>query len=556
MLQLRSFAQWLPKHAALLKSIYLPYMPDEAEQLLQACMQAVSLQPPAAAAAAAATAEVARVSAAAEAASVPGLEGPAQQQQQQQQGLRLHSFSSSLRKTSGMLALLNVQRLTHVDLDLLNMGPTTDSSALFKALAQLSSLQQLHLHSMSEANHGSALTALAQVHQLTSLRLSGWWPTDTMGRQDGLRLQCVLAAPVAAALQQLLAQPLSLQNLEFGWGFSWSLPVLNMSLLTQLTRFASIDCELPEESVLPAGLQQLACQFWGGADGLAPVTRLQMKQLQHLTLQVCSAHPQPLLQLAQLPSLQHLALWYDLYSYGMTAQSRCRPHAASTAAAWPLLPQLRELLISFNTDHLPDEREWAAICEGLTATTNLTKLQLDPRMKQDGEPFPEWLQEYEKTDSQLVVCACLAALTRLKHLTLGSGEGSHLRIKRAPMKLAPGDALALTALTSLQRLNLDGAGNGVGTAVATALAGSLQQLQHLDLGSCGLQLGNAEGMACLEAIGRLTRLTHLGLSYNLGLAQQSLVPLTGLSRLQQFDVTGWDTIPEKRLQAFWAAVRR
>jgi hypothetical protein len=69
------------------------------------------------------------------------------------------------------------------------------------------------------------------------------------------------------------------------------------------------------------------------------------------------------------------------------------------------------------------------------------------------------------------------------------------------MNLLRGDALALTALTRLTRLVLTGAEHEVGTAVATALARSLQQLQSLDLGYCGLQLGSAEGVACLEAIG-------------------------------------------------------
>jgi hypothetical protein len=37
---------------------------------------------------------------------------------------------------------------------------------------QLSSLQQLHLVGMAEASLGSALTALAQLSQLTSLELN------------------------------------------------------------------------------------------------------------------------------------------------------------------------------------------------------------------------------------------------------------------------------------------------------------------------------------------------------------------------------------------------
>jgi hypothetical protein len=115
--------------------------------------------------------------------------------------------------------------------------------------------------------------------------------------------------------------------------------------------------------------------------------------------------------------------------------------------------------------------------------------------------------------------------------------------------LVRGDALGLTALTGLTRLILSRAQHGVGTAVATALACSLQQLQSLDLG--------AEGFTLLEAIGRLTQLTQLILSGNEGLTQLGLMQLTGLSRLEQeacenmYSDTG---VPDEALAAFWTAV--
>jgi hypothetical protein len=101
------------------------------------------------------------------------------------------------------------------------------------------------------------------------------------------------------------------------------------------------------------------------------------------------------------------------------------------------------------------------------------------------------------------------------------------------MHLAADDALALTTLTNLTRLDLTTAANGVGTRTATAIARNLTQLQHLCLYDCRLQLGTAEGMACLEAIGRLTRLTYLNLGENPVPTQLGLEQLAGLPRLEE-----------------------
>jgi hypothetical protein len=97
-----------------------------------------------------------------------------QQQQQQQQGLRLRSFSSSLPKAVDILAALQVQHLTAVDLGF--HGAMKDSSTLSLALAQLSNLHQLRLGGTFDASLGAALMTLAQLPQLTSLELTGQWP--------------------------------------------------------------------------------------------------------------------------------------------------------------------------------------------------------------------------------------------------------------------------------------------------------------------------------------------------------------------------------------------
>uniref|UniRef100_A0A383W1D2 Uncharacterized protein n=1 Tax=Tetradesmus obliquus TaxID=3088 RepID=A0A383W1D2_TETOB len=115
-------------------------------------------------------------------------------------------------------------------------------------------------------------------------------------------------------------------------------------------------------------------------------------------------------------------------------------------------------------------------------------------------------------------CSALAGLTGLRDLRITSKD-SHLE---------PGDALALTTLTGLTRLVLDGAGDGVGEEAAAAIARSCRQLRHLDLSWCRLGCG-----ACLAEIGTLTQLTQLRLEGNAGVTRQGLMQLTGLVQLQQ-----------------------
>jgi hypothetical protein len=524
--QLHSFAQWLARHAGLVNSLSmkrggmfnaavgLPYKAHlaAAQELLQLSIHAAGATqaaedsthlsaPCPAAAATAATAAAAEVS-------TETAAGGSQQQQHQQhqqhhhqkQGLRLRSFSSSLPKAVGMLAALQVQHLTSVGLGL--QEAMTDSSALSMALARPSNLQQLRLGGMVDASLGTALTTLVQLPQLTLLEFYNRRPS-----------RGELESQLSVALQQVLAQPLLLQRLQLPVGRWYRLPILNMSLLTKLTELSTGSCWLAEASVLPAQLQRLQFNSWDGAGSMAPLTRLELKQLQHLSLRVDFRQPQLLLQLAQLPALTHLALQYDDYRAGQLA--------ADTASAWALLPQLRELEIAH--DGIPPcQPQWEAILTGAAASTSLTKLVLDARMVSEHEGYyfePE-------SDDEVAVCARLANSTRLQDLTVGGGSDWVLNLVR-------GDALALTALTGLTRLVLYRAEHGVGTAVATALARSLQQLQSLDIRDCCLQLGSAEGLACLEVIGRLTQLTQLSLGGCEDSTQHGLMQLMGLSRLQR-----------------------
>jgi hypothetical protein len=182
----------------------------------------------------------------------------------------------------------------------------------------------------------------------------------------------------------------------------------------------------------------------------------------------------------------------------------------------------------------------------------------------DSENWVTTSEDVESDDeqwaSEVAVCASLAKLTCLQDLTVGGSDDLY------KLNLLRGDALALTALTSLTRLDLSEARHGVGTAVATALARSLQQLQSLDFRDCCLQLDGAEGFALLEAIGHLTQLTELRLDWNEGMTPHGLMQLTGLSRLykqhcklRRYSYRGngnHGIMTDDVLEEFWAAVAR
>jgi hypothetical protein len=196
--------------------------------------------------------------------------------------------------------------------------------------------------------------------------------------------------------------------------------------------------------------------------------------------------------------------------------SKLQSAAAATAAAWRHVPQLRELSIRTITllDIEASRQDLANILAGLAAATSLTNLSLLLHADwpaNDGEA------------AVVAACASLAGLTNLSSLAFEDGT-----------RLAPGDVLALTALTGLTRLQLASMGNGVGTAAAVALARSLQQLQHLDLQKCSINLSNVQLMS---AIGQLSQLTELRLNGNSGLSRQGLMQLAGLSQLRQLGVS-------------------
>jgi hypothetical protein len=494
LLQLSSFARWLPRHPQLIRSITIK--PTEgpksvastaeaihvSEQLLQQAMQLANLMPAANSSAAAAA--------------------PAKQQQQQ--GLRLTSFKSCMVDVTGMLAVLPAHSLTHLDItvpykDVIN-GPAASA-----ALARLTCLQQLSMCG-SAAFRGNPLPGLAQLQQLTSLQLSGDW------------------ADHHTALQQLLQQPLLLSRLQLhfdGWRF---LTGLDMSAQRQLREFHSSGI-LPEGTVLPANLQRLRIDCWVGLHEPAAISSLQ--QLQHLRLTICSNQVEPLLQLSQLPALQHLTLQYSSPT-----------DAAATAHTWRQLSCLQELSLhtcrSYNS-----LQEMQRILKGVKAATNLTKLDLTAAVKVAGDADDVHNEYIEVRHIRIAACASLAGLTRLKELCITPQS-----------QLERGDALALTTLTGLTRLVLQGVGSGVGDLAATAIACSLKQLQHLDLRDC--KLGD---MACTAAIAYLTQLTQLQLQ-GVGdqVSEQALMLLTGLKRLQEFELKpAAEMLSAAAIARFWTA---
>jgi hypothetical protein len=291
-------------------------------------------------------------------------------------------------------------------------------------------------------------------------------------------------------------------------------------------------------AILPAQLQQL--KLGDVCDSTQVDAVMMLSLIRCLTLVVSLEEPALLLRLTQLAALQQLVLEY-----------RFSRDAVATAAAWPQLPQLCELVIKCDDDvyddDLPNRRQWQGIIDNAAASTSLTRLALvcfiDPEVDSDEEPAggPD--------DSVQHVAACAKQLTSLRQLQDLRIDYSWCKpLVRA--KHLSGDALPLTALAGLTRLVLAHAGACVGDLAATAIAGSCKQLWHLHLQRCGLG-----SMACLANIRYLTRLTELRLEGNAGLTQQGLMLLTGLKQLQQLGVGRTADITDGVEESFWAAVK-
>jgi hypothetical protein len=188
-------------------------------------------------------------------------------------------------------------------------------------------------------------------------------------------------------------------------------------------------------------------------------------------------------------------------------------------------------------DGFPSKQQMDAIMAGIAVCTQLTKLEMDVGVE------PEVQDEDDDDDIEeqvpVAVCASLAGLPNLRDLTIS-----------VPSYMVPGDALALSALTALTRLDLSGAGGGVDDVAASALACSLKQLCYLDLG------GSRLSMACLAPIGQLSQLTALVVVGVEGLTERGLMLLTRLYSLQSLSVKQNAEVTNEVLDRFWAAVRQ
>jgi hypothetical protein len=503
--------RWLPKHAALVNSITAsgPHESEPtvagvirweylevAQQLLQQGLQASAWFHVAGGTASAAAQDVT--------AAVQGnhcsSSALTKEHNHQQQQLHLASFHSDFLGTPGVLAALPAKHLTSLNVHY-SADTVAAAHAMTAALAQLTSLQQLCL-TTGNFNLGmpdSCLSGVAQLPRLTKLTLAGDWPD--------------------MALQEVVTAALPLQHLDLGEIQSGVFqdsrePVLEMRGLSQLRELTA--WEVPGECLLPAQLRRLTLISVPHAGSLSAIMALHQLQQLSLGLDPCK-DAAALLRLGQLPALTHLALAY------LEADT-----AAATATAWPQLSQLRELRVEYMDE--ADSEEQAAILAAVSKCTGLTKLQL--QVEGDiwhGEEFVG-----------IAACGKLAGLTGLQDLSIPGSYGA----------LAPGDAQALSTLTGLTRLVLEGAELGVDDVAATALACCLRQLRHLDLSGC--EMGE---MACLAAIGQLAKLTalRLGSHHTAVLTERGLKLLTGLSRLRYLDILGDAAVSREALEQFWPA---
>jgi hypothetical protein len=176
--QLNIFSSWLHTHASLVRSIKLSGDPADESNidqkqptgrnfaaalllLLQQALEAAALgthvaTPPTTRAASRAARGAARAARAAAAAAEVAAGRPSASCNNQRHCLRPASFSSDYLYGAALLAALPAHSLTHLDLHLAPSGSRPSSSAtLSAALARLTGLQQLQLHSSVDARTGS-----------------------------------------------------------------------------------------------------------------------------------------------------------------------------------------------------------------------------------------------------------------------------------------------------------------------------------------------------------------------------------------------------------------
>jgi hypothetical protein len=600
-----SFASWLRKHAALVRSIKIigeaelmaeyahsPYHDEDdydygysshemirglhkgthcriAQQLLQQALELATSQPAAAASPAAAAA-------------APS--SHQQQQQQQQQGLQLASFSCSCLAIPGalaMLAALPAHSLTHLDLTLafslkrFHSGER-DVPAVAPLLQRLSSLEHLRLNmsltppgfdsSLFRAPGVSGILATLPAHSLSHLDL-----TIRAGTNDSIDLAAVLSR--LSLLQQLQlrsatdGQPPHPISLDIG---SSLVSLGQLTRLTSLTLDGRGNCELMDQDemlqhVLAQQPPLRELQLLGWYDDMQRANLAVLSQLEHLLVAGSSD-----VLISALPnSLQRLELAVESSGETMSAvlllqQLQRLRRLQGFSEQQPLLhltqlPALQHLALQY-------DMAWVAAAAA-PAWPQLPQLQeLLLEFRHDGIGTPTQ-QDMATILGGLAGCRNLTKLALMAGPRSSAGDGSIRTHPVAACSILAGltqlqdlcihsksvlvveDALGLSVLTTLTRLVLDGVGAGVGDVPATAIACSLKQLRHVDLQNCALG-----SMHCLAVVGRLTKLTVLRLEGNDGLTSERLMLLTRLSHLQELGVSE-DAVDARAVRLFWAAVR-
>jgi hypothetical protein len=369
-------------------------------------------------------------------------------------------------------------------------GLDLNSSSITAALAQLSGLRSLQL---TGSVQNACIAAVGQLAHLTHLSI------------DRARL-------AAAGCCDLHLLPQQLQDLTFEMDSEGGAVRGALGHITALRDLGLyMNRSAAAGSSLPTSLTALTLRNDEAADTADSEQHwgiLGLQQLQWLEAGSWLQDPMVLMSLSTITTLTFLD----------------RSYVANVAAlhaspVWQLLPALHTLFLEQGKTNL-DPAHSLMLLKGLAAATSLVDLSIEGRIVHES----------------VQLCVRLTGLTRLQDLEI---DGAHLASRA--------DALHLTALTSLTRLEISEA-PGVDNTAASALALHLKQLQELQFSDCGLR-----SAAALPSIATLTGLTRLCLYSTLAVGQlplgrDELMLLTPLMRLQNvcfrgfFSYAAWDEL--------------
>lgn len=350
---LSSLTRWLTKHPGLIStlSIHPRYVsPADCAAVAEVVQDLIGFGLQAAAAAAASGPDVAG-------------QGPTM--------LQLHSYSTSVPPSAGLLAALPAATLTNLVLDKVD-----NSCCWYDALSQLTSLGSLSLtmshiptdYEQSVTNN--CLSRIGHLQQLTHLKLHN-----------------------VAVVGNMQLLPTQLQALDLAYKQQVSGPVVDLQHLASLQRLQLVAKPLEAASTLPTSLQSLAIDAYWPAQELSSLSSLhKMTLVQFKGDGISSLHLSPL---SQLKSLKHLSL---SLSPRMGLED-----LLDAAGIWHKLP-LRSLHINYAIDTTHDTVQ--QLMQHVAAATKLTELEVRICFIVEDEGAPE-----------LAVCEHLSALRELQKLS-------------------------------------------------------------------------------------------------------------------------------------------